>query len=341
VFDISDKALAEVYHQKDEELFREPGFQQYESLVQNRNGVLRTVMFYKTPHTRYDGKVIGLIGVIVDVTELKRTALELRESEERFRSIMDNIGIGVALISPKMEILTLNRTMLKWFPDLEFQKNPICYKAFNKPARKGPCEYCPTIKTFKDGLIHEAVTETPLGDEVVNYRVVASPVKNEKGEVTAVIEMVEDITEKNKNEQKLKMMNAEWDRTFNAISDFIFLQDKDGTVARVNSALAEFFKVKPEELVGKKCYEIMHNRNQPWPDCPMEQTKKDHKPHTIEVDDTNIGLPLLVTTISYLFRERGVSRHGAHIKRHITAEEYAGRTPEKDRYPRTFPGFDH
>ncbi|MCG2749299.1 MAG: PAS domain-containing protein [Desulfobulbaceae bacterium] len=128
---------------------------------------------------------------------------DLRRSEAKTRSILDNIGIGVALISPEMEILELNRRMHEWFPGIDPGQHPICYRAFNDPPRQEPCDYCPTSKTLQDGLVHEATTQTPQAGGTRNYRVVSSPVLNPSGQVTAAIEMVEDITERLSLESQL------------------------------------------------------------------------------------------------------------------------------------------
>ena len=87
----------------------------------------------------------------------KRGAVEreLRASEETYKSVIDHIGIGVSLISPRMEILTLNNQMKEWFPQINTSKKPLCYKAFNNPPRRGICSYCPTLKTLQDGEAHE------------------------------------------------------------------------------------------------------------------------------------------------------------------------------------------
>ena len=131
-----------------------------------------------------------------DIAERQRAEGALRESEAKTRSIVDNIGIGVALISPEMEVLELNHRMREWFPAVEPGQRPICYGAFNDPPRERLCDYCPTHKTLQDGLVHEATTQTPQAGRVRSYRIVSSPILNASGEVTAAIEMVEDITEK-------------------------------------------------------------------------------------------------------------------------------------------------
>ncbi len=136
--------------------------------------------------------------------EHKRAEEDLEESEAKTRSILDNIGIGVSLISPKMEILELNHRMREWFPAVDPAQHPICYRAFNDPPREIMCDYCPTFRTLQDGLVHEATTQTPQAGAVRNYRVVSSPVLNAAGAVTAAIEMVEDITDKLSLESQLR-----------------------------------------------------------------------------------------------------------------------------------------
>ncbi len=118
----------------------------------------------------------------------------IKENKAAF-TLLDDFGVGVAVISADMEILALNKVTKKWFPEVDVDKKPICYRSFNNPPRDGQCSYCPTIKTLKDGKVHEAVTETPRPGGVVNFRVVSSPVKDKGGNIIAAIEVVEEVSE--------------------------------------------------------------------------------------------------------------------------------------------------
>jgi PAS domain S-box-containing protein len=129
---------------------------------------------------------------------------DLSKSEAKTRSILENIGIGVALISPEMEILELNQQMHAWFPAIDPGQRSICYQSFNDPSRAEVCDYCPTCKTLQDGLVHEALTQRLQPGGTRNYRVVSSPILDPSGQVTAAIEMVEDITEKLSLESQLR-----------------------------------------------------------------------------------------------------------------------------------------
>lgn len=150
------------------------------------------------------GAVVGVIEMLRDITKSMLISRELIESEEKYKSVVNNLGIGVALISPEMEILALNQQMTQWFPHINVDKKPICYREFNNPPKDNICSYCPTHKTLQDGEVHESVTETPLGDDIRNYRIISSPIKDWQGNVTAAIEMVEDITDKRRREEELQ-----------------------------------------------------------------------------------------------------------------------------------------
>ena len=54
-----------------------------------------------------------------EIAERRGPEEALAASEERYRSVIDNVGIGISLISPDMKILALNNQMKKWFPDID------------------------------------------------------------------------------------------------------------------------------------------------------------------------------------------------------------------------------
>ncbi len=135
-----------------------------------------------------------------DITELMEAEKALRRSEGKFRAMVENIGIGVALISPDLRVLELNRQIEEWFEAFNGDDCPVCYARPDSPAREDRCEQCPTWETLQDGEVHEALLRAGSGA----YRVVSSPVRDVRGEVTAAIEMVEDMTERLSMEEQLR-----------------------------------------------------------------------------------------------------------------------------------------
>lgn len=125
-----------------------------------------------------------------------------------------------------------------------------------------------------------------------------------------------------KHEEEVKKADIEWKKTFDSIADLIFIQDKDFVITRANKAFAEALKMRPEEIIGKKCYELLHKSNAPWEHCPFEKTRQDHKIHIEEIDDPNIGMPLWVTT-SPIFDSENQFCGSIHIAHDITSRKMA------------------
>ena len=171
--------------------------------IVTKDGEERDIEWYDSTLKDAEGNVTGVVAIGHDITERKRSEEVLRSNEEKFRAIVEHIGIGVALISPKMEILELNQQMRTWFPKVAPDQHPICYSAFNHPSRNEICEYCPTWKTLQDGEVHEAFTETPQEGGIRHYRIVSSAIHDRIGAVVAAVEMVEDVTERRKLEAQL------------------------------------------------------------------------------------------------------------------------------------------
>ncbi len=134
---------------------------------------------------------------------------------------------------------------------------------------------------------------------------------------TSIDNLNREITERKKAEEKIRRAEEEWSRTFNSISDMVFIQDTNFTIIKVNKAFADTLKMKPEDIIGRKCYEVLHKKDKPFAGCPFEQTQKDKKMHVEEINDPNIGIPLLVTT-SPIFDDNGNLKGSVHIAKDIT-----------------------
>ncbi len=144
------------------------------------------------------------IGVIRDISSRKQAEETLRASEEKFRQIVDNIGIGVMLISTDFHILELNRQMREWYPEVRVEEHPHCAALFRNQEEDGSCVSCPTKRTFQDGNVHEGTVNWHRGDGKRQYRIVSSPVHDIDGRVIAAIEVLDDVTERLHLESELQ-----------------------------------------------------------------------------------------------------------------------------------------
>lgn len=81
--------LARKHHAADLELFAQRGARSYEGILRAADGRTHHVIYHKASFDGPDGAVAGIIGAITDVTEIRDAEAALRESEARFRDLVE------------------------------------------------------------------------------------------------------------------------------------------------------------------------------------------------------------------------------------------------------------
>ena len=87
---------------------------------------------------------------------------------------------------------------------------------------------------------------------------------------------------------------TEWETTFDAMSDGIFIFDKNGQLRRVNRAGAAMEYSHPRALLGRKCCDILRTSDDDET-CVVEKAVEDKESVTIEITPAGTNRPLLVS----------------------------------------------
>ncbi len=106
--------------------------------------------FTTSPLRDPTGKIIAGIKVIRDVSERRRAEEGLKENEQFMESIFASIQDGIGVIDKDMNIVRVNQTAHKWYPEISSFIGKKCFEAFH--ARGEPCEICPSLRTLKTGV---------------------------------------------------------------------------------------------------------------------------------------------------------------------------------------------
>ncbi len=64
---------------------------------------------------------------------------------------------------------------------------------------------------------------------------------------------------------------ANFEAIFNAISDQLVIIDRDFKIVKINGVFEEILGLKSHKLLGRNCYEIIHGRREPLPNCSHQQ----------------------------------------------------------------------
>jgi len=71
---------------------------------------------------------------------------------------------------------------------------------------------------------------------------------------------------------------------FDAITDFVILLSPDHKIININRAGCEALKFRKEDLIGKKCFHVVHCTEEPISECPCEMSMKTLSPQFTEYE---------------------------------------------------------
>ena len=173
--------------------------------VRRGDGEWRLVGSYAEPRHSPSGEYMGHVGLSADITERKQAEQALKNSEEKFRQLAENIrevfwmmdaaGTEILYISPAYEKV--------WGRTCEgLYRNPMSWIDAIHPEDREPAH-----RTFDRQLQGEAIDSeyrihTPDGAEKwISDR--AFPIRDESGTIVRVVGIAEDMTERKRHEREL------------------------------------------------------------------------------------------------------------------------------------------
>ncbi len=106
VFDVQPLSRAKEFNDQDRLLLTNGGTQEFETVLVSSDASVRPVRMHKAVLTRDDGSTEGLVGVITDLSEIKRKERELRESRDTLNAILTTIQTGLMLVDTETRTVT-------------------------------------------------------------------------------------------------------------------------------------------------------------------------------------------------------------------------------------------
>jgi PAS domain S-box-containing protein/putative nucleotidyltransferase with HDIG domain len=189
------------------------------------------------------------------IEEKQRMGKKLQESEQRYRTLVDSIDLGLNLIDIDYNIVMASAAEGKHF------KTPIsnligkkCFREFEK--RDEACPHCPGVQAMATGQPAEAETKG-VGDDGIPYdvRIRAFPSFGDDGSVTGFIEITENITERKQAEEALRIKDNAIASSITAIA----IAEFGGNMTYVNPEFLKMWGYEDErEVLGKPAAKFWH-----------------------------------------------------------------------------------
>ena len=198
-----------------------------------------------------NNNIIGLSVYVIDITERKQAEEKLKEKETFLKTIFDGIQEPMHVIDRDYKVLLTNKQLLEMKNvKQEDIRGKYCYEAYQ--GRNEHCEQCGAKEVFKTGKPYSLIKFLPLPDGTYGYfNVYSFPLFEESGEVTQVIEITRDITERKRAEKALKESELRLKSLINGTPDIICFKDGKGRWLVANDADLELFSLQHTDYFGK------------------------------------------------------------------------------------------
>ncbi|MGA1868742.1 MAG: ATP-binding protein [bacterium] len=146
----------------------------------------------------------------------------MEANEEIYRTLVENINLGIVLLNPDYSIVMANSAFRRLFnkscTDISGKE---CFREFGK--RESVCPNCPGRVAMNTGKTQILETEFSRDDgSHFSAYIYAFPVLNKDGKIKHFIEVIEDITERKREEHALKKAKERAEQVSEAKSQFLY-----------------------------------------------------------------------------------------------------------------------
>jgi len=191
-----------------------------------------------------------------------------------YKQFFEVMPAYLTILDPDLRIIAANQRFRKDFGEFEGR---YCYQINRHRSER--CEQCPAERTFRDGLRHGIEEQFKnLSGQEVSLIVYTTPIRNEGGEITAVMKMATDITEIKLLQNQLRESRERYRQLFEEVPCYITIQDRDLHIIEANRQFREDFG----DVLGCKCYQVYMHRTEECLPCAVKQTFQDGQVHQIE-----------------------------------------------------------
>ncbi|MFO8021086.1 MAG: PAS domain S-box protein, partial [Perlabentimonas sp.] len=221
--------------------------------------------------------LIAIAKQIEQVVELMRANSLVQVKEYYYRSLLHGLHEDILVIDPNYTITDVNNSFLK---TLGLSREEVigrsCFEVshgINEPcsAHGERCELKNVFKTGKPSVcIHE---HSHASGSKAHVDIILSPLKNENGEVTHVVEAARDISEiieskqaTRESEEKFRLLISQMHQGL-ALHEVV--KDDEGRVIdyrflEVNSSFEKLTGLKADDIIGKTVLQVLPETEKKW-----------------------------------------------------------------------------
>ena len=186
----------------------------------------------------------------------QQTEDTLRESEARFRTLVESIPQSISLKDRNSRWVFINENFAR---DIGVRPEDVVGKVdYDFFPREIADKYrAGDRRVMETGVAEEFDERSVYWEREIQVHCIKAPVKDRRGEVIGIFAILRDITERQRAEAALQASEVRYRRLFEAAQDGVLILDAEtGSIVDANPFVMERLHYTHDELLGKKLWEI-------------------------------------------------------------------------------------
>ncbi|MBI1759801.1 MAG: PAS domain S-box protein [Acidobacteria bacterium] len=207
---------------------------------------------------REDGEVRQILISSHDVTERRRAEEALRQSEERYRDLVENSGLLIGTHDVEGRFLSLNRATWEFF-GVDEARDLLGRRISDQVAS----EVRGKFEQYLQRIVQEGRAQGLMrvrlpggGERLLEFD--NSLRKDVPGQPGVIRYIARDVTERRQAERKIRESEERFRLIAEKSTDMIGRYSATGEVLYLSPAVARILGYEPEDCVGRSIYEFFH-----------------------------------------------------------------------------------
>jgi PAS domain S-box-containing protein len=206
------------------------------------------------PEFSSSGELLGMLISLTDITEQRRATEAVRQNEERFRTFVENLHVGIVSCDAEARIQYANPAILNLFGfslgealgktevDLGFEV--LRENGMVLPASEG---LIPTLVSTKSPITNRVIGWRRLETSKTVWTLLdAVPQCDSTGQVTQILLSLTDLTDQRRATEALRESEERFRTLVNNLQAAVVLSRLDGTIEYANPATRRMFNIPPD-----------------------------------------------------------------------------------------------